>query len=174
MKNQIYLNKLTKNDATQEYVDWMNSHEINQYLESRFVEHTIKSISDFIDIINSGNSSVLFGIFLSENSKHIGNIKIGNINDYHKYADMGLIIGDTNHHGKGYGTEAIKEATKYAIKQLDLNSITAGMYAQNKGSYYAFKKAGYSICGTYKNRWLVDDEYYDGYELEFVKNINKG
>ena len=65
---------------------------------------------------------ISLGIFLKENNTHIGNIKIGNINHFHGYGDLGFLIGK-DHWNKGYGTESIKLATNYAFNQLKLHKV---------------------------------------------------
>ena len=98
---RIYLRRLKEEDATDDYVRWMNDPMVNQYLESRFYEQTIESTKAFIRSVTNDNN-YQFGIFLKENDKHIGNIKIGSINHYHRYADIGffdwgkIILGKRN------------------------------------------------------------------------------
>ena len=38
----IFLRRLTEEDVSDDYVNWMNDPEINQYLESRFNKQTIE------------------------------------------------------------------------------------------------------------------------------------
>ncbi len=61
---------------------------------------------------------MFFGIFVIETREHIGNIKIGNIDQIHRFADVGLLIGEASARGKGYGTEAILLACRYAFGNL--------------------------------------------------------
>ena len=65
--DRIYLRRLTENDATEDYVRWMNDPDINQYLESRFYTHTIESTKAFIRSVTNDNN-YQFGIFVKERS----------------------------------------------------------------------------------------------------------
>lgn len=124
--NQIYLRRLTEDDATEKYVSWMNDPEVNQYLESRFVTHTIESTKAFIRSVTNDNN-YQFGIFLIETNEHIGNIKVGGINHNHKYGDIGFIIGEKAYWGRGIATEAIKLATDFAFNELHLHKLWGGV-----------------------------------------------
>lgn len=157
---QIFLRRLTEEDATQEYVDWMNDPEINQYLESRFYTQTIESTKVFIRSVTNDNN-YQFGIFLNESGKHIGNIKIGSINHYHRYADIGFLIGDKSYWGRGIATEAVKLATDFAFKTLKLHKLTGGLYEPNMGSMRTFLKNGYKEEGRLKNQYLLNGKYID-------------
>lgn len=157
---KIYLRRLTEDDATQEYADWMNDPEVNQYLESRFFPQTIESTRAFIRSVTNDNN-YQFGMFDIETDKHIGNIKIGCINHYHKYADIGFLIGDKSYWGRGIATEAIKLVTEYAFNTLKLHKLWGGAYAPNIGSIKAFLKNGYEKEGCKKKLCMCNGEYVD-------------
>jgi len=163
---RLYLKKLTVLDAHKEYVRWMNDPEITQYLESRGKSYTRKDIENYIRQVNAGPGNVFFGIFLKANDEHIGNIKIGNINQMHKFAEIGLVIGNKLIWGKGFGKEAIQAATRYAFEVLRLNKLIAGIYVNNIGSYKAFIKSGYREAGVLKSHRLYKGAYVDEYLME--------
>ena len=157
---QVYLRRLTEDDASEDYVRWMNDPDINQYLESRFYTHTIESTKSFIlSVTNDDNYQ--FGIFDKKTDKHIGNIKIGGINHYHKYADIGFLIGEREYWGKGIASEAIKLATDFAFSLLKLHKLYGGAYSPNIGSKKAFLKNGYEEEGVQKSQYLCNGSYVD-------------
>ena len=157
---RIYLRRLTEDDVSEDYVRWMNDPEINQYLESRFYIHTIESTKAYIRSVTNDNN-YQFGIFLNDIDKHIGNIKIGSINQYHKYADVGFLIGDKDLWGNGIATEAISLATDFAFNILHLHKLWGGLYSPNIGSLRAFQKNGYVQEGVKKSQYLLNGIYYD-------------
>lgn len=106
---------------------------------------------------------------LSEEFDHIGNIKIGSINQHHRFGDIGLLIGERTARERGYGTEAICLATKYVFGELDLNKVIAGMYASNIPSYKSFVKAGFRQVGVYKKHWLCNGEFVDSFLMEKLR-----
>ena len=162
VSNTISLRYLNLNDATPEYVSWLNDPEINQFTESRLFVHTQESVEDFISKTNNGSNHA-FAIIDNESGLHIGNIKIGNINSQYKYADIGLIIGDKNFWGKGIATEAIKMCVDFAFNQLKLHRLYAGIYVLNTGSIKAFEKAGFICEGTERKKYLFKGEWIDSH-----------
>ena len=155
----IYLRRLTEDDVTEKYVSWMNDPDINQYLESRFVTHSIDSVKLFIRSVTNDNN-YQFGIFDIKTDEHIGNIKIGGINHYHKFADIGFLIGEKKYWGKGIATEAIKLATDFAFQELNLHKVIGGAYALNIGSCRAFEKNGYIKEGIKYSQYMTVDAVY--------------
>jgi len=158
---RIYLKKLSFENVSYNYADWMNDAETNQFLESRYKTWTTEDIIEYVKATNESTDNLLFGLFLKENDEHIGNIKIGNINRIHKFADIGLIVGNKGRWGKGYGTEAIDLGSRYAFEVLGLKKLTAGIYANNIGCYKAFIKAGYYEAGRFKKQRLYKEQYVD-------------
>lgn len=141
---RLLLRTMTAADASDTYLAWMRDPEVNRFLESRFSvpEHT-QDLVGFIDSVNASQDSLLLGIFLREDGRHIGNIKIGPLVMRHARSEIGYLIGDRTAWGKGYATEAIREICRYGFDELGLAKITAGVYEINKGSAKALRNAGF-------------------------------
>lgn len=162
---KIYLKNLFVQNITEDYISWMNDYEIVKYTESRFSPHNRESIEQFVNNANNANN-ILFGIFTIDSGTHIGNIKLGAINWIHRYADIGLIIGNKNYWGKGIATEAISLVSDYAFTQLNLHKLTAGAYEFNEGSIKAFIKNGFSDVFVEKEKYFFEGKYINCVHLE--------
>ena len=149
--------------ATENYVRWINDPEVTKFLECRFQTYTLKDLTHYIK--NLKDNELLFAILLK--NIHIGNIKLV-IDKIHKIANIGIMIGDKSQWGKGYGTQAIKLAIKYAFDKLKLHKATTGIYAVNKGSIKAFIKAGFVIEGVLKEHYLYNNKYIDNFLLGII------
>ena len=162
--DRLYLRPITLSDATREYVGWLNSEKVNQFLESRFVKHNLLSLRNYIKKISKEKNTFFFAIIVKDGNKHIGNIKLGPIDWHHKIADIGIMIGDKKFWGKGYATEAIELITNFAFETLKLHKITAGAYENNIGSVRAFLKAGFFNDG-YRQKHFQFKKNYVGYVM---------
>ncbi len=142
--DRLLLRTMSASDASNTYLSWMQDQEVIRFLETRFfTPKRTQDLIDFIQSINTSLDSLLLGIFLRENGRHIGNIKIGPIVRRHERSEIGYIIGDRLAWGKGYATEAIIEVCQYGFKYLSLAKISAGVYESNIGSSKALLKAGF-------------------------------
>lgn len=151
LNSRLRLRCLDASDATQRYLSWMLDPEINQYLESRFAEHSVESLKAFIESTRESSHSILFGIESIDRGIHHGNIKLGPINPHHSSASIGLFIGDREAWGRGYATEAISLVSAWAFDELGLSKLYAGAYASNPASVAAFVKNGYEVEGTQRS-----------------------
>lgn len=166
----IYLRKLELTDVTEDYLSWMNDYETVKYTESRFMQHSKESLIQFVKNANNSGNNYFFAIIDKKSGKHIGNIKIGNINSYHRFGDIGLIIGDKNFWGKGVATTAIKLCVDIAFKQLRLNRLSAGIYDLNIGSIKAFEKAGFVQESCEKSKYIFEAKFIDSYVYSIINN----
>lgn len=147
--------------VTMGYYEWLMDPLINQYLEVRFTHYSVDELRAFVKEINQSKTDYMFAMITKE-KQYIGNIKIGAINWHHRTAEVGLLIGDKDAWGKGFGTEAVKLITKYGFDVLNVRKLWAGAYAENMGSVRAFIKNGYSeecrrIKHFFSNGTYVDD-----------------
>jgi RimJ/RimL family protein N-acetyltransferase/methionyl-tRNA formyltransferase len=157
----VSLRPLTLADATSTYVDWLNDPVVRKYLEIREPQ-TLEGLRGWLGKITQSKDDYLFGIIHNETKRHIGNCKIGGINWFHKYADIGYFIGDPTMWGKGLATEAIRLATDFAISKLGMFHVRAGVMEENVASIKALRKAGYAFDGIWGGQ-LFDGQKRTGH-----------
>jgi [ribosomal protein S5]-alanine N-acetyltransferase len=169
---RIFLREVRNEDVNDAYYRWMNDGEITKYLESRYYPNSLESLKEYVNNNKNNDLNVFFAIVLKENKYHIGNIKLGPINWIHRFADVGIIIGEKNYWGKGYGTEAIKLVADYAFYTLNLNKLNSGCYAVNRASIKAFEKAGFAQEGVKKKQYFFEGKYIDDVQLGLLNNCS--
>lgn len=165
---RLYLREVRPSDVNGTYYGWMNDSEVTRYLESRFYPNPIESLHDFVAKRVGDHDNIFLAIVRKDDNRHIGNIKLGPINWIHRFADVGLLIGEKDCWGQGYATEAIHLVTHYAFRTLNLHSLTAGCYASNQGSARAFLKAGWYQVGQRKSSLFLDGHFEDAILLGVV------
>ena len=164
---KIYLDLLTPEKVTMDYVRWMNDRELTRFMESRFKdEYSLEELKTYIREINDGRTNFMFGIYLMADDRYIGNIKLCEVNPFPHHADIGFIIRDQASWGKGIGSEAIGLVTRFAFDRLGLNKVVAGMYQSNIGSLKAFTKNGFRQTGVFEKQYCYKGRYEDAYWLE--------
>ena len=169
--NNIILRELTPQDiiSTSGYVSWLNDPEINKYLESRHITHTVDSVRSYVKTMHDSENNRLYGIFLED--IHIGNIKIGNIDRRYNRADIGLLISK-EYWGKGIAKEAIRQAELIAFNELGLHKVCAGMYSSNQASLKAFISNNWRLVGEYKDHAIDENGNYVGcFLVEKIRSI---
>jgi ribosomal-protein-alanine N-acetyltransferase len=162
----LILRNLSAEDATPRYLSWLSDHEVTRHLEIRFSPpRTIDDLAQFIVACNASDDTLMLGMFLRHDVRHIGNIKLGPINWQHGTAEIGLLIGQRDEWGKGHASAAIELISSHAFTGLGLAKLTAGCYAGNEGSRRAFLNAGFDEEGRRVSQWVADGQRRDGIML---------
>lgn len=169
-ETNIKLRELTQNLVSDRYVDWMNSYEVTKLTEQRFSKHTKKNVINFVNKKKKSKKEYLFGIFYLKNKAiHIGNIKLGPINDYHKFAEISYLIGDLKFQNKGLATKAIEQILILAKKKYKLKKIVASLYSNNTASQRVLEKNKFKLEGRIKKKFVFKNRRLD--QLIFGKLI---
>lgn len=160
---RVYLRPISMDDCTEEYVNWLNDPEVNQFLETRWTIQTIETIKEYVYGMINDKKSLLFAIIVCDNDLHIGNIKIGPINEHHLHADISYFIGNKNYWGMGIATEAVGLICNYGINDLKLHKLCAGAYSLAIGSCKVLEKNGFVKEGVLRQEVFSAGKYIDVY-----------
>jgi ribosomal-protein-alanine N-acetyltransferase len=158
---QVSLFLLEPEHVTQDYVSWLNDSQVNQYLECRFVRHTIESTKKFVQAMLDSPDNLFLGIRSHLLDRHVGNVKIGPIDKHHRVGEIGIMVGDKEVWGNGVGSLGINLMSKVAQNHFMLRKITAGCYISNTRSKRAFEKNGFSIEAVRKQHYLLNGKPED-------------
>ena len=132
---------MTEADATERYAGWLNDPEVNTYLTTKSA--TVPELRQFIITKNAQPDTLLFGIFLRENSVHIGTTKLEPIDRVNKKATIGILIGDKRYWGKGIASEAMSLLIDFCFSELRLDEVNLGVLAQNEAALRVYTKLGF-------------------------------
>lgn len=154
------LRPLRVDDVTQRYVDWLNDPAVNRHLESRFATHTLDTTRAFLAAQLTSGTACFFGIWAALDGggaeRHVGNIKLGPIERNHLTSDLGFVIGERDHWGRGLASDAINTVVAFGFG-LGLKKVTAGSYEDNPGSAKALLKAGFVSEGLRPDQVISGD-----------------
>lgn len=158
---RIFLGPISIDDDIQEYQKWINNYGNTYYLGVGKFPMDTKSIKNYTNTKNESKNDILFGIFLQEDEKHIGNITIDDIDWIHRKAEIAIIIGDKDYQGQGFAKEALEKVISHCFERLNLNKLYVGIVSQNNLSIKLFENCGFSLEGTLKNEFFLENRYYD-------------
>ena len=96
----------------------------------------------------------------------LGIADITNFDPKNRRAEVGLVIA-CNHRRQGYGRQALRQLTDYALHVLHLHQLYAVIDGTNTPSLLLFRKAGFQEVVTIKD-WLYDGrQYHDAVLVQF-------
>lgn len=150
---------LNQSNITPQYVEWLNDYEVVRYTDQRFISHDMRAVRNFVANKFESFDEYLFGIF--QNDLHIGNIKIGPINCYHKQGDISYFIGSKKAWGRGIASSVVRRISEFGFGELRLERITAGCYALNQASAKVLEKCGYTRVARVEKSAIFEGKRID-------------
>jgi len=91
----------------------------------------------------------------------IGSTGLHGIDLRHRSATFGIMIGDPDARGKGYGTEAATLMLDYGFTILGLHSINLTVAGFNLAGQKAYANAGFRECGRTRERIWFAGQWWD-------------
>lgn len=129
---------------TERYVGWLNDPDIVRYSNQRFKEHTLEGCREYMESFG-GSTNHFWALEVREQDAYIGTMT-AYIDEHNGVADIGILIGETDFWGRGFGTEAFGAVARHLLKEGGLRKVTAGTLEVNEG-----------MLGIMDNLGMVDD-----------------
>jgi [ribosomal protein S5]-alanine N-acetyltransferase len=161
-KDDLVLCALKESVVSKKYLSWMRDYEVVKFTEQRHSIQNIHTIREFVVKKYKSECDLLMGIY--SNEKHIGNVKLGDIDVNNLTATVSYIIGNKSYWNKGIGTKVIGMVLEIAFQKLRIEKVLAGVYVDNLGSIKVLEN-----CGFIKDAALTKYLMLDGFRQEILQ-----
>lgn len=160
-----------KREYIEHYLKWFNDPEIIQYL-LMYLPMTRVMEEEWFENLKNQNNDIYFAILIPKDTdaeKHIGNCGIHKINWKNRVGSAGIVIGEKEYQGKGYGTEAMELLLKYGFNTLNLNRIELEVYDFNIRAIKSYKKLDFIEEGRKRQAVWINGRYHDEIIMAILK-----
>ena len=121
---------------------------------------------EWIKKINREKKEEIWSIYAKENNKLIGNVGVHALDNPDRFYIVGIIIGEKNYWGKGYGYDAFQTIVKYAFEKKKANQLVLDVCTENKTALRIYEKCSFKITRTFRKFWEREGKEYDCYEMK--------
>ena len=129
------------------YQSWINDLGTTRTLDLPPQPMTMEKEQDWYDRQSRAENSVPFTIYERETWRPIGNTGLDGVDHRNRTATFGIVIGEPDCRGKGYGTEATRLMLDYAFTALGLHNVILTVFEYNPAGIRAYEKAGFKEIG---------------------------
>jgi UDP-4-amino-4,6-dideoxy-N-acetyl-beta-L-altrosamine N-acetyltransferase len=141
------------------FVRWFSDPEVREFLLLNRPISIAEEEQWFEAQLRSHDSEV-FAIETTD-GVHIGNTGLHDINWLHRNAELGIVIGEKQHWGKGYGSDATRVLLRFAFDEMNLHRIQLTVYEDNSRAIRAYEKCGFCQEGRLRDAIFRKGRYYD-------------
>lgn len=165
----VYLRAIEHSDLDQLH-KWSNDESITRMLGGWNFPASMQDQLKWFNSLNIKSNHQRFSI-VSPKIGLIGTANLVDINWKDKNATHGMLLGDKNYRGKGFGIDTIMTIMKYGFEELGLNRLDTTIIEYNKPSIEVYTgKCGWKIEGIQKMWYFRENKFWDKLFLGITKD----
>ena len=158
------------------YQRWINDLGTTRTLDLPPQPMTLEKEQDWYDQNSRAENSVPFTIYERDTLRPIGNTGLDGVDHRNRTATFGIVIGEPDCRGKGYGTETARLMLDFAFTALGLYNVMLMVFEFNPAGIKAYEKAGFKEIGRRRKSRMMggklwDDIYMDCLSSEFQSPV---
>jgi RimJ/RimL family protein N-acetyltransferase len=111
--------------------------------------------------IAKDNSRVVFSIRRQGDLQLLGYLQIVDIHPVHRTGELGILIGNADQQGQGYGQEALSLAITFCWRDLNLQRLSLCVVGENPRAIHVYQKSGFVMEGLRRRAAYVNSSYVD-------------
>jgi len=163
----LYSNRLRLRAAEREdipmFVRWLNDPEVRQHLLMGYpfsLAHEENWFQGMVDRDKSEQALVIEA--RSDNGwKSLGNTSFMHIDWVNRSAEVGIVIGEKDEWGKGYGRDTMKLMLRHGFNNMNLNRVSLRVHSDNQRGIKAYEHAGFIHEGVQREGVYRGGKYLD-------------
>ena len=163
----VYVRPVKKEDMKSFYKAAQDE-EIRYMTGTRHV-FTMDQLYEHYERIIQDETRFDFAICLRDNDELLGYLSIVEIDRENQKAGFRIALHSRGHLNKGYGTEAVRLALKFAFETLKLNRLQLEVFSHNSRALRAYEKAGFKREGIIRQSLFLNNQYSDEIIMGMLK-----
>jgi len=141
------------------FVRWFNDPEVRQYL-AMYMPMSMAEEEKWFERQLDDQNSRIFAIE-TEDGVHIGNIGLHNFDWKNRRAVLGIVIGEKEYWGQGYGSDAIRTLLSFALGEMNLHRVQLEVHDFNARAIRCYEKCGFKLEGHLRDALFQNSRYHD-------------
>jgi diamine N-acetyltransferase len=155
-----------RRDLLPAYTRWRNDFAVARTLDYDSGPATAEEQAAWFARVSTDDDVVRFTVYERATWRPIGIANLHGIDFRHGTAELGLVIGEADARGKGFGTEATRLLLDYAFTALGLHNVMLRVYAYNLAGLRAYRKAGFREFGRRRESRALAGRRWDEVHME--------
>jgi len=148
---------------------WLSDLEGTRFLGMRPALVSKEQVRKYLEKCSASTDDLVeFGICTLD-GRHIGGCCLRELHKTAHSAEIGILIGEPEFRGKGYGTDVMRLLVKIGFEQFNLNRIWLHVDESNIAGIRAYEKAGFTKEGLLRQSGYAHGSYYSSYSMSILR-----
>jgi ribosomal-protein-alanine N-acetyltransferase len=145
------------------YLKWLRDYDVIKTINRADYLRPVSlaEVREYCESVQRSSSDMFFALLERRDDRFMGTLRVSQLNWRTRTADIGILIGDRESWGKGFGTDAISTIGSFLFARLGLRRLTAGLMDVNEGMRVVFERLGFQQEGVFRGHDLYEGEYVD-------------
>jgi diamine N-acetyltransferase len=143
------------------YLKWMNDFAVTRTLGNAPRPMPLEAEEAWYEQVTRDERTVGFTIYERTTWRPIGTTALAHVDHRQRTAEFGIVIGEKDAWGKGYGTEATVLLLDYGFTALGLHNILLQVYSDHERAIRAYTRAGFRVIGRRREAHRRGGRVYD-------------
>ena len=140
---------------------WINDPEFKRCLITGHVPVSREQERKWYEHMDASEKDHVFEIHVREDGRYIGNCGVHDIDMLHRHCEVGINIGEVSEQGKGYGSDALITATRFAFHTLGMHTVIICHMDGNERGAHLYPKLGFVPAGRLRQHDYIRGEFRD-------------
>jgi len=117
-----------------------------------------------------GGRTIAFAILSADADRPVGYLSLKGVREGGTAAEVGIAIMDAEFRGRGLGTDALRLASEYAFRELEVSHLVLTVFPQNTPAVRSYEKLGFETTEVLKESWeMPDGTFADMWVMELTR-----
>lgn len=152
-----------RRDDLPAFMRWFRDYEIQSLIDvDVIVPVTDEAEQEFYErAVKKSGDAFYFSIRTLDDDRLIGNCSLFGVNYKNRSAEFGIVIGEKDYWGQGYGSDAARVILRFAFDEVNLNRVHLEAFDYNARAVRSYEKVGFVREGIRRQAVFRAGKYHD-------------
>jgi RimJ/RimL family protein N-acetyltransferase len=166
---KIHLRAFEKEDLDT-VLRWVNDEEVTRNLSDALIYPLSRADEiKWLESVSVANPREKVFAIETLDRELIGSVGLHTVNWVERKAELGIMIGEKQFWGKGYGSDSMREILRIAFEKMNLNRVYLRVFENNSRAVRVYQKCGFQQEGVLREDHYTGGRYYNTLVMALLK-----
>lgn len=148
---------------------WQRDPEVMRWMDDGYAQSLASVRKRLEERPRNAYGEVLYGIEVLAPAALIGLVRLRDAEPETGCAELDIYIGEKEHWGRGYATDAMRAMCRYGFEKMRLHKISLTVVTENHAAHRVYRKVGFTEEGRLRQVFRRDGRWYDMFTMGLLE-----